>query len=101
MSDSANLVAYYDKNGLSARVAYNWRDTFLNFAGTSSGYTDEYAQVDVNVSYEIPNTNIVLSYDGINLNEENRRVFERNNPSYVTFVSPGRARHYFGARYSF
>lgn len=101
LSDSANLVAYYDKNGLSARVAYNWRDTFLNYAGKTSGYTDEYEQVDVNISYEIPNTNIVLSYDGINLNEENRRVFQRNNPSYVTFVSPGRARHYFGARYSF
>lgn len=101
LSDSANLVAYYDKNGLSARVAYNWRDTFLNYAAASSGYTDEYAQVDVNISYEIPNTNIVLSYDGINLNEENRRVFERDNPSYVTFVSPGTARHYIGARYSF
>ena len=38
IGDSANLVGYYEKDGLSARVAYNWRDQFLNFAGVSSGY---------------------------------------------------------------
>src|SRR5690606_41015491 len=29
LSDSANLVGFYDKDGLQARIAYNWRDTFL------------------------------------------------------------------------
>lgn len=101
LSDSANLVGYYEKDGLSARVAYNWRDQFLNFAGVSSGYAEEYEQVDVNISYEVPNTGITLTYDGINLTEENRRTFERNNPSYVTFAMPGSARHYIGARYTF
>jgi hypothetical protein len=82
-------------------VAYNWRDQFLNFAGASSGYAAEYEQIDMNISYEVPNTNITLTYDGINLTEENTRTFERNNPSYVTFAMPGSARHYLGARYSF
>lgn len=101
LSDSANFVGYYEKDGLSARVAYNWRDQFLNFAGASSGYAAEYEQIDMNISYEVPNTNITLTYDGINLTEENTRTFERNNPNYVTFAMPGSARHYLGARYSF
>ncbi|MEO6113560.1 MAG: TonB-dependent receptor, partial [Sphingomicrobium sp.] len=29
VSDSANAVLYYDKNGIQVRVAYNWRDEFL------------------------------------------------------------------------
>ena len=30
LSDTANLTAIYEKYGFSARLAYNWRDTFLN-----------------------------------------------------------------------
>ena len=29
LSDSANVTLIYDKNGISARLAYNWRDKFL------------------------------------------------------------------------
>src|SRR6478735_1836229 len=29
LSDSANAVLIYEKYGLSARLAYNWRDAFL------------------------------------------------------------------------
>ena len=29
LSDSANAVLFYDKYGIQARVAYNWRDKFL------------------------------------------------------------------------
>ena len=29
ISDSANLIGFYEKNGLSIRIAYNWRDKFL------------------------------------------------------------------------
>ncbi len=101
ISDSYNLIGYYERFGLSARVAYNWRDSFLNYSGASSGYTGEYEQVDVNVSYTIPNSSLTLSYDGINLNEEGRETFERNNPSYKTWISPGHAKHYFGVRWKY
>ena len=30
LSDSANATLMYEKYGLSARVSYNWRDTFLS-----------------------------------------------------------------------
>jgi hypothetical protein len=55
----------------------------------------------VNVSYEIPGTNLSLSYDGINLNEEGREVYERNNPSYKTWVSQGDAKHIVGVRWKY
>ena len=30
LSDSANLVGYYEKNAFGVRLAYNWRDDFLS-----------------------------------------------------------------------
>ena len=101
ISDSHNLIAYYERFGLSARVAYNWRDRFLNFQGASSGYTEEYEQLDANVTYSIPGTAFSLSYDGLNLTEEGRETFERNNPSYKTWVSQGHAKHIFGIRWKY
>src|SRR3546814_7786304 len=52
LSDSANAVAYYDKGGLQARVAWNWRDEFLNTTGPNPAYTEAYWQIDASASYE-------------------------------------------------
>ena len=100
ISDSANLIGYYEDEDVSVRVAYNWRDRFLNYSGGSSGYTEEYESVDMNVSYNV-DENISLTYDGINLTEEGRRTFERNNPAYVTWVSQGHAKHFVGLRWKY
>ncbi|MGB0343034.1 MAG: TonB-dependent receptor [Parvibaculales bacterium] len=99
ISDSANLIGYYEQGDFSGRVAWNWRDRFLNYSGTSSGYTEEYESIDVNLSYSFPEAGITITYDGINLGEEGRRTFERNNPAYVTWVSQGHAKHYIGLRW--
>ena len=101
ISDSHNLIAYYERFGLSARVAYNWRDRFLNYQGASSGYTEEYEQLDANVTYSVPGTAFSISYDGLNLTEEGRSTFERNNPSYKTWVSQGHAKHILGMRWKY
>jgi TonB-dependent receptor len=101
ISDSANFIAYYERYGFSTRLAYNWRESHLVYMGASSAYMPSYEQVDVNVSYEIPGTNLSLSYDGINLNEEGREVYERNNPSYKTWVSQGDAKHIVGVRWKY
>ena len=70
LSDTANLTAIYEKYGFSARLAYNWRDTFLlntNQGGDRSGtYVEDYGQYDLNVSYDI-NEQIAVSFEGINL----------------------------------
>ena len=101
ISDSSNLIAYYERFGLGIRLAYNWRDTYLNFSGASSGYAGEYEQVDVNLSYQVPNSSVILTYDGINLNEEGRTTYERDNPAYKTWINEGHAKHFVGLRWSY
>lgn len=99
LSDSANAVAYYDKNGLQARVAWNWRDEFLAGTGPNPFYTEEYWQIDASASYEfIPG--LTGFVEAINLTGEGRRGHLRHKNN-VTFVQPGFARYAAGVRFSF
>ncbi|HJS12442.1 TonB-dependent receptor [Sphingopyxis sp.] len=99
LSDSANAVAYYDKNGLQARVAWNWRDEFLHGTGPNPFYTEEYWQIDASASYEfIPG--LTGFVEAINLTGEGRRGHLRHKNN-VTFAQPGFARYSAGVRFSF
>ncbi len=99
LSDSANAVAFYDKNGLQARVAWNWRDEFLAGTGPNPFYTEEYWQIDASASYEfIPGFTAFV--EAINLTGEGRRGHLRHKNN-VTFVQPGFARYAAGVRFSF
>ena len=101
LSDSANLVGYYDTDNFQARLAYNWRDEFISgYGGGHVSITEEYDQLDLHVDYDIPGSNINIFFDGINLTEEGKRVHGRDS-SWVQFVAPGHARYYVGARYTF
>ena len=105
LSDSANLVLIYEKDGLSTRVAYNWRDSFLAEVnrGVSSVrnplFIDEYKQVDVNVSYDF-SEDLTVSMDVINLFEEGSRQYGRsyNNTFFIQELD---RRIVLSARYSF
>ncbi|WP_310498523.1 TonB-dependent receptor [Sandarakinorhabdus sp.] len=99
VSDSANAVLYYDKNGIQARVAYNWRDGFLSGYGFDPFYTDPYGQVDVSASWEFKN-GLTVFVEGINVTKADRRGHMRNNQT-VSFAAPGYARYTGGVRYSF
>src|SRR3546814_15775996 len=91
LSDSANAVAYYDKGGLQARVAWNWRDEFLNTTGPNPAYTEAYWQIDASASYEfVPG--LTGFVEEINLTGESRRVHRRADHT-VTSASPGFARY--------
>ena len=99
LSDSANAVAFYDKNGLQARVAWNWRDEFLAGTGPNPFYTEEYWQIDASASYEfIPGFTAFV--EAINLTGEGRRGHLRHKNN-VTFAQPGFARYAAGVRFSF
>ncbi|WP_235912971.1 TonB-dependent receptor [Croceibacterium salegens] len=99
VSDSANAVLFYDKDGLQARVAYNWRDKFLSGYGTDPFYIEAYGQVDVSASYEFGNGFSVFA-EGINVTNEDRRGHMRNKQT-VFFAAPGYARYAAGVRYTF
>lgn len=106
LSDSANLIGFYDKDGLNIRIAYNWRDSFFNGIGQSQGakainptQTEAYGQVDISASYEI-NENLVVYMYGINVTEEAFRVYGREEAQVLQSGQTG-ARYNLGVRYTF
>jgi TonB-dependent receptor len=99
LSDSANAVAFYDKNGLQARIAYNWRDEFLGGTGPNPFYIEEYGQIDASASYEFVR-GLTGFVEAINLTGESRRGHRRSDRN-VFFASPGYARYSAGVRFSF
>jgi TonB-dependent receptor len=99
MSDSANLVGFYDKNGIQARIAYNWRAQFLTGGTNNPFYTEAYGQFDASASWEFK-PGLTAFVEGINLTNESRRVHGRS-ANNVRYAAPGYARYAFGLRYSF
>ena len=105
LSDSYNIVGFYDKDGLQVRAAYNWRDQFLASSTGVSGtpdnplYVEEYGQLDVNASYEFTD-NLSAFVEGINVLDETSRVVGRNS-SYVNFATQTGSRYNVGVRYRF
>ncbi len=103
LSDSANLVLMYENYGFSVRAAYNWRDEFLsnaNFGNQNNPiYVEEYDQIDVSIGYDI-NKQLALSFEAINVTEEDVRWHGRSNKQVWRLEDQG-ARYSFGARYQF
>ena len=105
LSDTLNLVGIYEKDGLSARLAYNWRDSFLSQVNRSVGstrnpeYTDSVEQLDLNVSYEF-DSGVTVALDAINLTGEGQRKYGRNKNA-TFFVQELDPRYVFSARYTF
>ncbi|MGN6375574.1 MAG: TonB-dependent receptor [Sphingomonas sp.] len=62
LANSANFVGFYDKNGLEARVAVNWRDEYLlqfgqvqntGAFGSEPTFVNANTQVDFSTSYQL------------------------------------------------
>lgn len=105
LADSANLVAFYDKNGWIVRAAYNWRDDFLTARFDGNGlpnpsYTESYGQIDALVSYQIPNTGWTVFAEGFNLTDEYLYQYGRAQKQTQYLTTTGR-RYGIGARWTF
>jgi TonB-dependent receptor len=98
-SDSANAVIFYEKHGLQARMAYNWRAAFFTGGSSDPGYINAYGQFDMSASYEIKK-GITAFVEGINITNADRRGHLRN-AQIVSFSQPGYARWNAGARFTF
>lgn len=103
LSDTMNIVGVYENFGVSARLAYNWRGSFLNNASKGSSrnpqYTEAYSQWDLSVGYNITD-DLSVSFEGLNLTGEDRRDHGRtwNMVEYMEDLGP---RYAVGARYNF
>lgn len=102
LSDTANLILMYEKDALQARIAYNWRDKFLDTTSqyvNEPGYTEAYSQIDFNVSYDITE-DLTVSFEGINITDENIRRHGRTSAMLWKLDELG-ARYALGVRYKF
>jgi TonB-dependent receptor len=102
LSDTANLVAFYDKDAWQARIAYNWRDKFLDSRNVSANeprYTEAFSQIDFSISYAV-NDNLSLTFEGLNITGENKRQYGRTE-NQMLVLEDLFARYNFGARYTF
>jgi iron complex outermembrane receptor protein len=99
LSNSYNLVGFYEKGGLQARVAYNWRDKFLLSLGAEPVNTAAYGQFDASVSYDVtPNLNVFA--EGLNLTNATVRRYGRFEEQIIDAEQYG-ARFAFGVRAKF
>lgn len=104
LSDSANVIGFYDKHGWRVRLAYNWRDDFLSGAGQGQGtltnptHVEAYGQLDVGVTYEF-NENITVYFSGHNVTGETIHIYGLTKDQVLQAVQGG-PRYDLGFRYS-
>ncbi len=100
LGDSMNLVAFYENDDFSARIAYNKREHFLSQTQYQNGYvwgdefgeaviTKDYSQIDARIGYEIAD-NITVFLEGINLTGETLGKTGRFDNIFISYENFGR-----------
>ena len=101
LSDSANFVGFYDKNGVEVRLAYNWRDEFLFSENQlrvqgEPVFFDSYTQVDLSGSWYI-NDRLTAFVEVLNLTGEDQTQYGRYRNQFL-FENDQDVRYNFGVR---
>jgi TonB-dependent receptor len=106
LSDSANIQVFYEKDGLSAKITYAWRDDYLIGVGQEQGSAEappqfgkEYAQTDLSINYDV-NDNLTVFFEGLNLTNETEEGYGRYQEQFL-FARQYGTRYNLGARYTF
>ncbi|MGJ8680534.1 TonB-dependent receptor [Paraglaciecola sp.] len=91
-----NVIAFYDKDEFQARIAYNWRERFLEYRqGPTLGsngipqHVEDYGQYDFSASYDI-NENVTVNAEVINLTNESNLRFADVRERVVNLAYSGR-----------
>jgi TonB-dependent receptor len=103
LSDTANVVAMFEKFGFQARLAYNWRDKFLA-SNNQGGFNNPiwvapHDQFDLSLGYDI-NEHLSVSLEAVNITGEDVRWYGRSEKQLWRLEDDG-ARYALGARYKF
>jgi TonB-dependent receptor len=97
-----NASLYYEKHGLSARLAYQWRDKWLDDVSLDGGantYWDATEQLDLSVRYAV-NESLSLFFDANNLTDEQGLRYQGDKSRPLEVEGFGR-RYMAGARLRF
>ncbi|WP_280178304.1 TonB-dependent receptor [Steroidobacter agaridevorans] len=106
LADSANLIAFYDKNGFEVRVAGNWRDEYLLQFGQNQNtgefgaeptFVNSSLQIDVSTSYQLTDQ-LNLFFEAINVTDETQSTHGRFDNQLLDVFAYGR-RYTLGARF--
>jgi TonB-dependent receptor len=99
---SYSAVAFYEKYGLQGRLAYTWRDNFLQVASGRNGepeYFSAYGQLDASLSYDIAE-NFTVFADAVNLNNAKEFIYSVSEDRTKEYRKTGR-RFSAGVRFRF
>ena len=103
LSDSFNVTLIYDRNGLSARLAYNWRDKYLSAVNRGASrnpvFFAPFGTLDLSISYDL-NQQFSISFDALNLTSEPIRTYGRDTTN-LWFAQELHPRFFLGARFRF
>ena len=111
-----NLIGFYENDGLSARIAYSWRDkylspdsTFISIVGLTdqfgandrplANWYSDYGQFDASISYDVSD-NFTITAEAINITGENQTRYAEFENLFRSFSS-GEARYIVGASFRF
>lgn len=89
---SYNLVGYYEKGPLAARLGWFWRSRYLSGTGsttTAQSYVDAYGSLDGSVSYDLTQ-NYALTLEGSNLTDEIRYIYGKSKDQPMEIYHWGR-----------
>jgi TonB-dependent receptor len=104
LSDTANLVGFYENDRFQVRIAANWRDEFL-FAENQLRvqgepvFFDEFIQLDASASYNV-NDNITVFAEALNITGEDQLQRGRFTDQFL-FENDQKPRLTFGVRGDF
>jgi iron complex outermembrane receptor protein len=93
VSDTANVVGFFERGIVGLRVAYNWRDSFLaqpNYGGyTEPRYFAAFSQIDARLSLRLP-ANVGLALDAINITGNTVSSYGRDKSAFISYQDYGR-----------
>ncbi len=89
---SYNLVGYYEKGPISARLGWFWRSRYLSSIGsttTAQSYIDAYGSLDGSLSYQIT-PQYAVTLEGSNLTDEVRYIYGKTKDQPMEIYHWGR-----------
>ena len=95
-----NLVGYYDRGRLSARLAYTYRSHyFVGLDRSSAENQDSFGQLDGSINVAVTK-NVALTVDALNLTNSKLKYYAENHDQPRAVYSNG-TQVFFGARVKF
>lgn len=93
LSDAVNAQLFYSKHNWDARISYSKRDAFLetlsNVIGGEPVFVEEFEQIDFKVSYTLPDTDISIFVEGLNIADEEIEKTGRFANQFIELTNTG------------